>query len=114
MTTTPISSYSVEYHSNPPSARIFLQAQLRVLTTIASLTFKPKGTHLPREDRTLVFGAVVPNLYFHLEDFQNIIDLLRNEKTVYLRYSHGGTNNGITTIAEPLGEAEANDGKGTK
>jgi hypothetical protein len=114
MTTTPITSYSVEYQSNPPSARIYLQAHLRVLTTIASLTFKPKGTHLPREDRTLVFGAVVPNLYFHLEDFQNILDLLRNEKTVYLRYSHGGSNNGITTVAESLGEGETNVNNTTK
>ena len=41
-------------------------------------------------------------------DFDNAIDLLRNEKPMYLLYngSGGGFENGIKTTPEPVGEAE--------
>jgi hypothetical protein len=47
-------------------------------------------------------------LYYHLDDFQNAIDLLRNEKPVYLYYSGsgGGHENGIKTMIEKVGEGE--------
>jgi hypothetical protein len=41
------------------------------------------------------------------EDYPRIIDLLRNEKPVYLRYVPGKWNIGsITTSLEPAGESE--------
>jgi hypothetical protein len=47
-------------------------------------------------------------LHYHLDDFQNAIDLLRNEKPIYMYYngSGGGFENGIRTMAEKVGEGE--------
>jgi len=48
------------------------------------------------------------NIYYHLQSYANCIDLLRNEKPMYLLYSGsgGGFENGIKTTAEPVGEGE--------
>jgi hypothetical protein len=48
------------------------------------------------------------NLYYHLDDCQNAIDLLRNESPMYLLYSGSGSGfeNGIKTIQEVVGEGE--------
>ena len=48
------------------------------------------------------------NLHYHLANFENVIDLLRNEKPMYLLYSGsgGGFENAVKTTAEPLGEGE--------
>jgi hypothetical protein len=46
------------------------------------------------------------NLYYHLDDFENAIGLLRNEKQVYLLYSGSGSGfeNGIQTTPEEPGK----------
>jgi hypothetical protein len=48
------------------------------------------------------------NLQYHLEDLENVLDLLRNEKPMYLLYTGTGpgNENGIKTTPEPVGEAE--------
>ena len=46
------------------------------------------------------------NLYYHLDDCQNAIDLLRNESPMYLLYSGSGGENGIKTTQEVVGEGE--------
>ena len=47
-------------------------------------------------------------LYFHFEDFTNIVDLLRNEKPMKLYYPTPGDSFGpyIGTENEPVGEGE--------
>ena len=49
------------------------------------------------------------NLNYHLDHYANVIDLLRNEKPVYLLYSGSGPGfeNGIKTTPEVIGEGEA-------
>ena len=44
----------------------------------------------------------------HLDDFQNALDLLRNETPTYLLYSGSGAGyeNGIKTTQEAVGEGE--------
>jgi hypothetical protein len=44
-----------------------------------------------------------------VDDFHNVLDLLRNEKPIYLLFSGSGTGfeNGITTTAESVGEGES-------
>jgi hypothetical protein len=55
----------------------------------------------------MVNGQV--NLYYHLDDYQNAIDLLRNKAPIYLLYngSGDGFENGIKTTSEVVGEGEA-------
>lgn len=66
--------------------------------------FKPNGSSLPPDN--MVGGQV--NLYYHLDDYYNAIDLLRNEGPMYLLYSGSGPGfeNGIKTTPEVVGEGE--------
>ena len=70
---------------------------------IGQLIFEPDGTVLPADNQT---GGQV-NLYYHLEDLDSVLDILRNEKRVSLLFSGTGpgNENGILTGDERLGKA---------
>jgi hypothetical protein len=97
MALTMIDDYEVMYSANPYSPRIWLLASRRY---VGQLVFMPDGAGLPEDTET--------SLYYHLQDFPNALDLLRNEKPVYYLFSGGGPGfeNGIKTTAEPVGEGE--------
>ncbi|MEI6847373.1 MAG: hypothetical protein WCK32_04940 [Chlorobiaceae bacterium] len=101
MAVTMITNYEVMYSANSFVPRIWLSNAGK---SIGQLIFKPNGSALPAD--TMSNGQV--NLYYHLDDFQNCIDMLRNEKPMYLLYSGsgGGYENGIKTTAEAVGEGE--------
>jgi hypothetical protein len=102
VTTTIIDQYEVLYSANTFVPRIWLKSAGKYL---GQLIFKPIGSALPLDNMT---GTQV-NLYYHLDDFDNIIDLLRNEKPMYLLWAGSGPGyeNGVKTTAEPVGEGEA-------
>lgn len=102
MAVTKIDEYEVMYSANAFVPRIWLKSGGKF---IGQLIFKPNGSALPADGMS---GGQV-NLHYHLDDFQNAIDLLRNEKPMYLLYSGsgGGNENGIKTTPEPVGEGEA-------
>jgi hypothetical protein len=101
MALTRIDAYEVFYSANSFSPRIGLK---HAGEFIGQLIFKPNGATLPHD--TSENGQV--KLHYHLDDFQNAIDLLRNEKPVYLYYNGTGTGfeNGIKTMVEKVGEGE--------
>ena len=101
VTTTLIDQYEVMYSSNMFVPRIWLKNAGKY---VGQLIFKANGATLPPDNLT---GTQV-NLYYHLDDFDNIIDLLRNEKPMYLLWggSGSGNENGIKTTAELVGEGE--------
>lgn len=98
---TIIDQYEVMYSANKFAPRIWLKSQGKY---IGQLIFEPDGAALPADN--MVNNQV--NLYYHLEDFDNTLDLLRNEAPMYLLYSGSGAGfeNGIKTTAEPVGEGE--------
>ncbi len=102
MAITKIDSYRVIYSANRFAPRIGLK---RGDSWLGQLIFMPNGTTLPqdREVNGLAF------LYYHLDDFQNAIDLLRNESPMYLIFSGsgGGFENCISTTDEDVGEGES-------
>lgn len=102
MALTKIDTYEVLYSANKFPPRIGLKAGSAY---IGQLIFMPNGSALPQDG--LASGQV--QLYYHLDDFQNAIDLLRNESPMYLLYSGsgGGFENGIKTTQEAVGEGEA-------
>ena len=51
------------------------------------------------------YPSGVYGLYYHHRDLPVIVDMLRNEKPVYLIYN-GAHNTRISTTAEPVGEGE--------
>jgi hypothetical protein len=73
---------------------------------IGQLIFEPDGTPL-LADNVVNQGTFV-NPYYRLENFQNCIDLLRNEGPVYLFFPgvDAGFEHGIQTTPEAVGEGE--------
>ncbi|RII30352.1 MAG: hypothetical protein CXR30_08545 [Geobacter sp.] len=101
MALTKIDAYEVMYSANSFVPRIWLKNGGKY---IGQLIFKPNGSALPADNMQ---GSQV-NLYYHLDDFQNTIDLLRNEAPMFLLFSGsgGGFENGIKTTEELVGEGE--------
>jgi hypothetical protein len=101
MALTKIDTYEVMYSANGFVPRIWLKGGGKL---IGQLIFKPNGATLPADN--IVNNQI--NLYYHLDDYQNAIDLLRNEAPMYLLYSGsgGGFENGIKTTEEAVGEGE--------
>jgi hypothetical protein len=99
MPLTLIDQYEVMYSANSFVPRIWLKNSGNY---IGQLIFEPDGSALPLD--TNVNGEI--NLFYHLEDFQNAIDLLRDESPMYLLFngSGGGNENGIKSTPEAVGE----------
>jgi hypothetical protein len=100
-TKTLIDTYEVFYSANKFIPRIWLYNKGK---PIGNLYFHPNGSTLPED--TMSVGQAM--LFYHLEDFKNIIDLLRNEKPMYLFYAGSGPGfeNAIMTDPELVGEGE--------
>ena len=98
MATTMIDQYEVMFSANAFPPRIWLKSGG---SFIGQLVFKHNGATLPPDSPG--------TLYYHLDDFGNVLDMLRNEKPVYWMYvgTGGGNENAIKTTPEPVGEAEA-------
>lgn len=101
MSLAKIDEYEVMYSANKFPPRIWLKSGGKF---IGQLIFKANGSVLPAD--TMTNNDI--SLYYHLDDLNNIIDLLRNEKPMYLLYSGSGDGfeNGIKTTSEAVGEAE--------
>ncbi|MGI8777870.1 MAG: hypothetical protein ACR2LJ_10955 [Acidimicrobiales bacterium] len=102
MALTQIEQYEVMYSANSFPPRIWLKSGGNF---IGQLIFRPNGSPLPPDSSSA--GQV--NLYYHLDDFQNTLDLLRNEKPMFLSFAGtgGGNENSIKTSAEIVGEGES-------
>jgi hypothetical protein len=101
MALTRIDAYEVLYSANAFSPRIAFK---NAGNYVGHLIFSPNGAALPID--TVVNNQV--QLHYRLEDFANIVDLLRNEKPIYMYYngSGAGFENGIKTMVEKVGEGE--------
>lgn len=95
-----VDSYHVSYAANTFRPRIGIRHGDIIL---GQCVFLPNGTTLPQD-------FLRPNgqadIHYHLDDFANVIDLLRHEDSVYFRFSGVGAENGLSTRFEPIGEAE--------
>jgi predicted secreted protein len=98
-----IDNYQVTYSSNTFLPRIWLMSSDTTGndTYVGQLIFEPDGSKLP--DDSKINGQV--NLYYHQEDFQNIIDILQSNPSVYLIYDGSGDayENGIYTDTRAVG-----------
>lgn len=101
MALTMIDDYEVMYSANKFPPRVWLKGGSKY---IGQLIFHADQSALPQD--TMVSGQA--NLQYHLEDLENILDLLRNEKPMYLLWNGSGPGfeNGIKTTPEPVGEGE--------
>lgn len=97
-----ITSYQVQFASNTFPPRIWLKDAAGF---IGQCVFYPNGATLPADNQTTSGQA---NLNYHLDEFPMIMDILRNEKPVFMNYngSGGGFENAIQTGEELPGEGE--------
>jgi hypothetical protein len=101
-TSTKIEDYDIVYSTNANdfAPRILLKSGNN---WIGQLMFEPNGSKLPADN--LSNGQTI--LYYHLEDFENVLDLLRNvhDTPAYLTYNNGNTKfeSGIVTTLELVG-----------
>ena len=98
---TRVDAYEVFYSANSSPPRIALKGAGNY---IGMMVFLPEGATCPAD--TVVKGQVV--LHYHLSHYAHAIDLLRNEKPIYLYYNGSGSGfeNGIKTMVEKVGEGE--------
>ena len=84
-----IEEYIVTYPTNKRTPRISLVVGSGELA--GELIFMPNGTTLPADTQS--------QAHYHLDDFANVLDLLRNERPIY--YIHNGPGhdnaNGLQT-----------------
>lgn len=74
-------------------------------TLIGAAYFHRSSKTLPDSDAPGTSGQI--NCHYMAEDYQQVLDVLRNEKPVYLCYVAEGWNIGsIATSMEPVGEGE--------
>ena len=101
MAVTKIDAYEVMYSANTFPPRIWLKSAGKY---IGQLVFHPNGSVLPPD----AMSTGQANLHYHLDNYQNAIDLLRNESPVYLVFNGSGTGfeNAIRTTEESVGEGE--------
>lgn len=102
MFTAIVHSYTVMYSSNAFIPRIGLKSNGAY---VAQLLFYPDGQTLP--DDAVQDGQY--QLRYHLADYANIIDLLRNEKPVRVLYS--GSGGGFENTLEVFDEKVGNNDK---
>lgn len=102
--TTKIDEYLVFYSANSFAPRLGLSAGGKL---IGQLNFEPNAAKLPPDG----IKDGVPQLNYRQQDFANVIDILRNEKPVYLYYNGAGSGfeNGLRTMEKtaPVAKAQA-------
>jgi hypothetical protein len=91
--TRQVDAYSVMYSANAIPPRICLRLGTAI---IGQCVFHPNGTTLP-PDAQRPDGQV--DLQYHLDDFQNILAVLRDGKPIFLNFKGvgAGAENAITT-----------------
>ena len=107
-----VETYVVQFAHGPASrkeqeVRVFLRFKDRTECWGAWLHFMSDGEDL--RDRNKVSRANnlwVFSLYFRSELLVAFLDVLRNEKPVYFRYTERTNDFRITTTHEPIGEEE--------
>jgi hypothetical protein len=113
MATYNIDSYSVRLSSSRPTTELNPGIAVAGIYLYEGGTYRgyayfyPDGTPLAPAVIDAVNGAVY--VHFNLSQFSSVLQMLREEKPVYL-YEFGATNAGLMTGGEPTGEEEGLSG----
>lgn len=105
-----IKKYDVAYYAGGNNAskyeyRVIIGLRRDDGSLIGGAYFHRDASTLPASDEQTPNGYVW--CHYTAEDFPRVMDLLRNEKPVFVRYVAGGWKiASITTSLEPVGEGE--------
>lgn len=102
-----IKNYAVRYHGGPQGSGEGIRGQIHLLgqqnRLVGWLDFYDAGRQLPRDHKTAQ-GHIVLSFYF--EAMFSVVDILRNEKPIYLYWQESIQNGYLGTGQEPVGEGE--------
>ncbi|MBI3939674.1 MAG: hypothetical protein HY315_02465 [Acidobacteria bacterium] len=95
--------FSTRTEQDPGAAEVAVQVYDRDGRQVGSLEFNGVSGPLPQAQDV---GGIY-HLYYRRTALPDVVDMLRNERPVYLVYQPEGVNNScIQTIGEPAGEGE--------
>ena len=101
-------SYSVQYNAGQPSANTSDPTVVIYLnkgeTQVGIIRFYKDGTQLQPPS----FAVEVIGLNYHMSQYPHILDMLRNEKPLHLKFDDkNGVRTGYVYVGgEPIGEGE--------
>lgn len=110
-----IESYFVRYATSPTNPFIILKGKSYWQPDdptyyYAELYFRPENSVLPDDILRHENGRDIGKLYYYISDFQNVIDLLRNESPLLFVLTDTGRSsvniNGIYSDLERIGEGD--------
>ncbi len=110
-----IVSYDIAYYSGGKFAngypfRAIIGLRREDGSLIGGAYFHKDQGKMPDTDEQTSSGYIW--CHYHWEDFPHILDMLRNENPVYVRFVAGSWNlASITTMMEPVGEGEPKGGE---
>lgn len=64
---------------------------------------------LPQNSTETIGSKKIYYVYYHVDRYLAMIDILRNEKPLFFYYNHDNHESYVTTSGEPVGEAENSD-----
>lgn len=113
-----IQSYFVRYVTSPTNPSIILKGRSYWQPNdpayyFAELYFHPDNSVLPDDIVRHENGRDITKLYYYVSDFQNVIDLLRNESPLLFVLTDTGRSlvnaNGIYSEQERIGEGDGKE-----
>lgn len=112
-----VGSYSVTYYAGGKSGEVQSYSARIAFHKVSPGTTKPVAAaayfyrnpaRMPATDEMTGPDGFI-SLHYPLEDFPAVLDLLRNEKPVDVRYSTNAKMGWLATREEPVGEGAAGD-----
>ena len=102
-----VTRYQVAVFAAPKAGYLDAYISLRSENLVGACWFLREGQALPANRKaTLSSGSPYYILYYRYSQMSDLVDLLRNEKPIYLFFRDEDKLGYLTTSAEPVGEEE--------
>ena len=100
-----IKNYAVRFHGGPKGSGDGIRAQIHLFNEknkmVGALDFYESGIALPMDSQQPIIRMSLP-----ANQIYAVVDLLRNEKPLFLEWQEGLKNAYLGTSQEPVGEGE--------
>lgn len=100
-----VKNYAVRFHGGPEGSGEGVRAQIHLFDgqnkMVGSMHFLDEGTPIPEDTNE---GMI--RMSMHIDRVHSVVDLLRNEKPIFLEWQKKLQNAYLGTSQEPVGEGE--------
>lgn len=102
---TEIKHYAIRYHGGPKGSGRHIRAQIHLFDArnrmVGSVDFYDEGQPLPGDQKDSIIHMALPASHIH-----GVVDMIRNEKPIFLAWQETLQNAYLGTSQEPVGEGE--------